>query len=316
MRLLTATLALACAALAAEATIFDGFVLPWTSAVSYSENRQSITYLLPTGPFRDGSVPYLEIDGSMERHVFRVDADVSTLDLFSAISDNLSSLGFAEIFRCQSRQCGGFDFRVAAGVTPPPDMFVDIGDFRFLSAWRLNASGPIFVDALVSRTKTSGFVQMTESAGNAQIGDLATNRKGGTGPATLPSAPEAVSVSEALTKAGSAVLENTDFASGSIELGSAATDELVDLSTFLKANPDLTVALVGHTDTEGTLEANIELSYNRADSVKQALVVVHGVDPAQLSAHGIGYLAPRATNSSPQGRMQNRRVEVVIVRNN
>jgi hypothetical protein len=71
---------------------------------------------------------------------------------------------------------------------------------------------------------------------------------------------------------------------------------------------------VGHTDAEGGRDSNIALSEARAEAVRRHLIdVTLGVNPAQLDAAGIGYLAPRATNETAGGREANRRVEVVLL---
>ena len=72
------------------------------------------------------------------------------------------------------------------------------------------------------------------------------------------------------------------------------------------------MVLVGHTDAQGSLEANINLSRIRARAVRQFLISELDVSPGQVSAEGIGFLAPRSTNSTEDGRQSNRRVEVVI----
>ena len=71
--------------------------------------------------------------------------------------------------------------------------------------------------------------------------------------------------------------------------------------------------LVGHTDAVGALEGNIRLSKKRAEAVMRRLIDGYGVDPVQLSAEGIGYLSPRASNATEEGRRLNRRVEVVLL---
>jgi OOP family OmpA-OmpF porin len=73
------------------------------------------------------------------------------------------------------------------------------------------------------------------------------------------------------------------------------------------------VALVGHTDAQGTLDNNIALSKKRATSVLNRLVEKHGVDANQLTAEGMGYLSPIASNLSAEGREANRRVEAVLL---
>jgi outer membrane protein OmpA-like peptidoglycan-associated protein len=82
---------------------------------------------------------------------------------------------------------------------------------------------------------------------------------------------------------------------------------------LLSERPKLKLAIVGHTDTSGGLEANIAVSQERAQSVRLRLIEQHAVDPARVDAQGMGYLAPRASNRTEAGRTVNRRVEVIIV---
>ncbi|MDP5359491.1 MAG: OmpA family protein, partial [Paracoccaceae bacterium] len=87
---------------------------------------------------------------------------------------------------------------------------------------------------------------------------------------------------------------------------------LRDLADYLLLHPDRTVALVGHTDSAGSLATNIALSKRRAGSVLERLVTVYGVARRQLEAEGMGYLAPVSSNLTEAGREANRRVEVII----
>ncbi len=76
--------------------------------------------------------------------------------------------------------------------------------------------------------------------------------------------------------------------------------------------PCLRAALVGHTDASGSLAANIALSERRAEAVAEVLVSTHGADSNRVAAKGVGFLAPRATNQTEDGRQKNRRVEVIV----
>jgi OOP family OmpA-OmpF porin len=69
--------------------------------------------------------------------------------------------------------------------------------------------------------------------------------------------------------------------------------------------------IVGHSDNQGSLEANIALSKRRAEAVRTALIT-RGVAAERLEAHGVGYLAPVSTNLTEAGRTLNRRVELVL----
>lgn len=79
----------------------------------------------------------------------------------------------------------------------------------------------------------------------------------------------------------------------------------------LKRNPGLTVELDGHTDSTGPAEYNLDLSTRRAQSVKDHLVE-NGIDASRLTVKGFGETLPIATNDTPEGRAENRRVGFVI----
>jgi outer membrane protein OmpA-like peptidoglycan-associated protein len=85
------------------------------------------------------------------------------------------------------------------------------------------------------------------------------------------------------------------------------------IAAMLTANPDLRLAVVGHTDAEGTHEHNLDLSKQRADTVIAALIETHGIAEDRLFAAGASFLSPVASNDSAAGRALNRRVELVRV---
>jgi OmpA-OmpF porin, OOP family len=86
---------------------------------------------------------------------------------------------------------------------------------------------------------------------------------------------------------------------------------LAEIAKALKANPQLKVYVVGHTDNSGTVARNLALSQERADSVVQALIAQLGIAANRLAAKGVAQFAPVATNETDAGRAQNRRVEIV-----
>lgn len=86
---------------------------------------------------------------------------------------------------------------------------------------------------------------------------------------------------------------------------------LAEIAKLLAANPGLKLHVVGHTDSVGTVEANLKLSQARAEAVVQELVTRYHVAAARLRGHGVSSLAPVAPNDSDEGRAKNRRVELV-----
>lgn len=102
-----------------------------------------------------------------------------------------------------------------------------------------------------------------------------------------------------------------DFAKNELNATEKAkANKLVD---YLKANPTSRIKLLGHTDAIGTEESNQARGLQRANSVKQYLLSRGLVESVISSVTSKGELAPIATNDTPKGRAQNRRVEVEIV---
>lgn len=119
----------------------------------------------------------------------------------------------------------------------------------------------------------------------------------------------------ALRRDGHVPVPGLDFETGGARLSPSSSSALDMLARLLLGNggldADLEVLIVGHSDDEGPLELNIDLSRRRAEAVMQALVE-RGVPAARLEAHGAGFLAPVATNTTEEGRAANRRVELVL----
>lgn len=84
------------------------------------------------------------------------------------------------------------------------------------------------------------------------------------------------------------------------------------VNTVLTQYPQATVEIAGYTDSVGTEKYNLGLSQRRTDSVRDYLVS-HGVDPTRIASHGYGESDPVASNSTRDGRAQNRRVEVRLI---
>ena len=87
---------------------------------------------------------------------------------------------------------------------------------------------------------------------------------------------------------------------------------LDEIATALRQNPEQQVALTGHTDAIGSEEYNEGLSERRARSVAEYLQQA-GIPPARMAPAGAGESQPVATNETPEGRAQNRRVEISAI---
>jgi outer membrane protein OmpA-like peptidoglycan-associated protein len=83
----------------------------------------------------------------------------------------------------------------------------------------------------------------------------------------------------------------------------------------IKKYPSLKIELQGHTDSNGADAYNLKLSQQRADAVRDYLVQNAGVPPGQLIARGYGETMPVESNTTPDGRANNRRVVMLVLAN-
>ncbi len=274
--------------------------------------------LLPSGPWSEGRVPGAYLSGRVSQTAWRIEQPLATADLMSRLRANVLAAGFTLTYECATTACGGFDFRYAIPVLPEPDMHVDLGDFRYLAARRTGEG----VTLLVSRSTQAAYVQITLVGPQpaAPVAQAAATGNAGADASTLPDAQPAAGASQAepsgnlvdrLLAQGSAPLDDLAFASGKADLQPGDYGSLAELAAWLMAHPDMTVVLVGHSDATGGAAGNLALSRARAQSARQALIAL-GVAADQVAADGVGFLAPRTTNLTEEGRARNRWVEVVL----
>ncbi len=288
--------------------------IPGNPTLAAEETDPAGSYALPVAPWTDGALPVRVTEGEITRQAWRiVGPGIATLQIAAPLREQLVAQGFAILLDCETRICGGFDFRFATEVMPPPAMHVDLSSFRFLSAERSDDAGIERVGVLVSRTEGQAFVQIIR-AGPPAGATLATAAPQPLTP-TRPQAPVALpsDLGFALESQGHVVMSDLDFATGSAQLGAGDYASLRALAEYLAANPAARVALVGHTDATGALEVNIAISRRRAASVMERLASDYAVPRQQMTAEGMGWLAPLATNITPEGREANRRVEAVLL---
>ena len=102
------------------------------------------------------------------------------------------------------------------------------------------------------------------------------------------------------------------FASAKSELLPAAQAKLSQVADVLsKQDRESKIRVEGHTDSQGSADLNQELSQRRAEAVRSYLIG-HGIASDRVIAEGFGPSRPVADNDSPEGRADNRRVEIVV----
>jgi outer membrane protein OmpA-like peptidoglycan-associated protein len=118
-----------------------------------------------------------------------------------------------------------------------------------------------------------------------------------------------------VTKVGNNIIlnmpGNVTFATDQSEVQSSFYPVLNSVAKVLKEYEKTMVHVTGHTDSTGGYEYNLQLSQKRANAVSSYLAA-QGVQPVRLQTQGLGPDRPVATNDNPDGRSQNRRVEITL----
>lgn len=101
------------------------------------------------------------------------------------------------------------------------------------------------------------------------------------------------------------------FDSGSAAIQPQSYGIIRQISQALQQVPNMRLNIIGHTDADGSDEANLKLSKKRADAVKNALINTYNISADRLQTEGKGESMPIADNNTVDGKAQNRRVEFI-----
>ncbi|MFO7829939.1 MAG: OmpA family protein [Bacteroidales bacterium] len=118
-------------------------------------------------------------------------------------------------------------------------------------------------------------------------------------------------LNEGIAQSGRVAIYDIYFDTGKSEVKNESTNALKTIADYLKNNSGQKFLIVGHTDNTGDFDANIKLSSDRAQAVKQKLIADYNIPAEQLKTYGVGSTSPQMSNSTEDGKARNRRVELV-----
>lgn len=286
--------------------------LPASAVLTREEQSASDQQQFPTGPFSGADTLIETATGSVLRRAYRLSGSSMTpLQMAGPLLAQLESDGYEVAYSCTDRLCGGFDFRFMLDLLPEPEMHIDLGNFHYIFARHDNGD---CISIITSRAPTTGFIHVTtvKKSTTPHLEIQPTIPLEAHPKAAQAQLKTASLLGQDLQEKSHIALDDLSFETGSSTLGDGPFPSLQFLADFLDQNPEFNIILVGHTDSVGSLEANRSLSLKRATSVRQRLISQYSVAKKRVSATGIGFLAPRTSNASEEGREHNRRVEAIL----
>jgi len=290
------------------------------SEICASESEEFGEYLLVTGPATNrDAIPTARLEGKIVRNMYVLrDEKRSTLEVMRNYEIALADAGFSEVFRCAGDDCAeGAAYLTYHFFRANPNLKLSCR-LPDLADWGMPESDPRYFALRLSRP-AGGEVHVAVTV-------AAWHLRGGGGPRyvfiqadAVEAAPMQVGMElklademgRELNTTGRAVLYGILFDTDSTEIKTESQAALIEIAKLLNARQELSLLVVGHTDDEGSLEYNLDLSARRARAVADALVGGHGIARGRLEGHGVGFLAPVASNRTEEGRALNRRVELV-----
>ncbi|MGM0608669.1 MAG: DUF4892 domain-containing protein [Candidatus Muiribacteriota bacterium] len=282
------------------------------SIIRHFETKKSDKYIFPTGEnigkLNDEGqrLDSKIIEGDITRITYEAPKDTSTLEIFNNYKSALKKAGFDIIFSGSNKE---LSWRWTINlynrdINPLPGeahkLAISEKDFRYLSA------------ELTERNENLNdiYVSLTTTKDNDGIGIQLDIIEAGSPDEDLINV-NLNNMATEMEEKGSVSIHNIYFDTGKADIKSESEKALTKISNFLKDESDSKFYVVGHTDSKGSLEFNMNLSTSRAEAVVKTLVDDYGVEAKRIKAHGVAFLAPKASNYTKEGRALNRRVELV-----
>lgn len=271
------------------------------ATITYYDQRTFDSYTMPTGKATGrGKLAASEtLEGRVTEVRYRISAERTTLEVMRNYIDAFEAKGFQTLFACADDACGGRDFNHVAGAGKTGFQETPKGQ-RYLAGKRDNLHASVYVVKNYSvggPTKDMVNVRVVTVETEAMDSELVT--------------VDASQMQQSIDATGHVAVYGILFDTDSATLLPESRAAVAEVAKLLDANSGLQLHVVGHTDSQGSLEHNMDLSRRRAQAVVAELTGNHGIDGSRLLANGVASLAPVASNATGEGRTKNRRVEMV-----
>jgi len=246
--------------------------------------------------FKDGKpADARRLEGRITRIAYRTNPGPSILEVFRNLETQLARAGFETLLNCDTDACGGIPFTEAIDALPVPQMWVDGFNYHYHAGRKAEGGRETYASIVVSENNREIYAQLTV----AELGAIENKMV------------DAAVMSKGLRETGRIALYGIYFDTDRAVVKPESRPTLEQIAKLLTAQVGLNVFIVGHTDSQGPFEYNLDLSRRRAEAIAAELVKNYRIGAPRLRTAGVGLLAPVGSNISEAGRALNRRVELV-----
>jgi OmpA-OmpF porin, OOP family len=259
-----------------------------------------------------------KLEGHIQLYYYKLPSGRSSLEVLRNYQASLKSKGFTELFTCSTSDgscymerpghmpaSGPYDFGNALDASPElPHYNGDYIRNYFQTTGR-------YLLARLARPQGDVYASIALAEGNREslaIVRVIETKSMDSGKIAFVGADEML---RTIGETGHIALYGIQFDFDKATVKPESKPTLDEIAKLLKKDATLRIAVVGHTDAQGTAAYNMDLSRRRATAVAAALSSDYGIDAARLNPRGAGATQPLASNDNEDGRAKNRRVELV-----
>ncbi|MEP6485566.1 MAG: OmpA family protein [Rudaea sp.] len=258
------------------------------------------------------------LEGHIQLYYYKLPSGRSSLEVLRNYQASLKSKGFVELFSCSTSDgscymkrtghvstTGPYDFANALDASPELPRYK--GDY-IRNYFQTNGR---YLLARLARPQGDVYASIALGEGNREslaIVRVIETKAMDSGKIAFVGADE---MRRTIGATGRIALYGIQFDFDKAMVKPESKPTLDEIAALLNSDSAMRIAVVGHTDAQGTAAYNMDLSRRRAASVAAALTGEYGIDASRITPRGAGATQPLASNDNEEGRAKNRRVELV-----
>lgn len=245
---------------------------------------------------------YMRLEGKITRITYAAPEKRSTLEVYRNYEQSFKKVGFEFLFSGSGKELANYSsFWVTAvyGIEAMRNTMLmgDADVHRYLSAKLSRNEGDVYVSIYISQDSSYPLIQLDIIELKPMEDNLV--------------AVSAELMANRLKESSHISIYGIYFDSGKTEVKPESEITIKEIAKLLQNNLKLNLYVVGHSDNVGTFDFNMSLSKGRAEAVVNVLTTKYNISKERLIPVGVGSVSPVTTNKTEEGKVKNRRVELV-----